>query len=211
MNFDVFFGAFATALASFFAIMNPIANTPIFLGLTDAMTSRQRLLTALKSLLLAWLIISIFMISGPALFSLFGISIGAFRITGGLLIALVGYHMLQGKPSSVTHNKHDGAEVNSDDGDSWLSPLAIPILAGPGAIATGMSLTAHVSWFVLIATNAALMLVCIVSFFAFVGAEKITKILGANAMQVITKLMGMILAVIGIEMVIGGVRNVLGQ
>ena len=157
---------FLTALASFFAIMNPIANTPIFLGLSADASPKERVAMALKSVALAWLIIALFSATGQYIFQLFGISIGAFRIAGGLLIALVGYHMLQGKMSSVSHSKtsktpqHEQAasdeETVPSTNDSWVSPLAIPILAGPGSIATAMSLSSHVPIRQFIATQSAI-------------------------------------------------------
>jgi len=92
-----------TVFMGFFAIMNPIANVPIFLGLTsddDRQTTRA---VALQSLVLAFLVIAVFSIAGKIIFELFGITLPAFRITGGLLVFLIGFHMLQGSHSSVHH------------------------------------------------------------------------------------------------------------
>ena len=93
----------ATVFMGFFAIMNPIANTPIFLGLMgdeDPATTRA---VALKAVALAFLIVTLFAVAGKLVFELFGITLDALRITGGLLVLLIGFHMLQGEKSSVHH------------------------------------------------------------------------------------------------------------
>jgi multiple antibiotic resistance protein len=87
---------FGTAFAAFFAIMNPIANTPIFLGLTEGMDEKTTRRIALRSVALAFLIVAAFSVGGNFLLQLFGITLSSFRIAGGLLVGLVGYHLLQG-------------------------------------------------------------------------------------------------------------------
>ncbi|MEM1443794.1 MAG: MarC family protein, partial [Verrucomicrobiota bacterium] len=99
MHFDV--GLFTTVLAALFAMMNPIANTPVFLGLSEGMERADVQTLAGRSTLLAFAIGCAFIFFGSSILSTFGISISAFRIAGGVLVALVGYHLLQGKHSSV--------------------------------------------------------------------------------------------------------------
>jgi len=200
----------ATVFMGFFAIMNPIANTSIFLGLTagdDAATKRQ---VARNALLLAFVIIVIVAIMGKLLFQLFGITLPAFRITGGILIFFIGVQMLQGAHSSV-HKPSDGDLQKSRDAELAIaiSPLAIPILAGPGTIATAMNFASGSGITTLLVTIGAFAILCLITYVSFVSGERMIKYLGENAVNAITRLMGLILATIGTQMVIAGISELL--
>ena len=123
-----------TVFTGFFAIMNPIANTPIFLGLVDGQTDAAKKKIALTASVTAFIIVTAFVIVGKYIFDLFGITIPAFKMTGGILLFYVGFEMLQSKKSKIHHQQN----VEVDDGVA-ISPLAIPILAGPGTIVTAMN------------------------------------------------------------------------
>ena len=117
----------------FFAIMNPIANTPIFLGLTEGENKGDKKKIAKTASVTAFIIVVAFIIAGKYIFELFGITIPAFKITGGILIFYVGFEMLMSQKSKI-HS------TNSEENSSIaISPLAIPILAGPGTIVTAMN------------------------------------------------------------------------
>jgi len=202
---------FTTVFMSFFAIMNPIANVPLFLGLTEDLDAATRRGIALRAVLLAFGIVSVFGILGREIFAVFDITLPAFRIAGGMLVGLVGFHLLQGQESSV-HTPT--AEDNEKSRDAALgiaiSPLAMPILAGPGTIATAMNYTADAGLPELVRTISALALVCALTWVAFVSGDALVRFLGHNAIKVVARLMGLILAVIGVQMVIAGVRAVVG-
>ncbi|MEQ9459931.1 MAG: MarC family protein [Phycisphaeraceae bacterium] len=199
---------FSTVLVAFLAIMNPIANTPVFLGLTSELSDRQRRLVATRSILFAFLIVLAFTLTGNLIFELFGISLPAFRIAGGVLVALVGYHMLQGESSRVHHPSEDDQVSSQDDVmDMAVSPLAMPLLAGPGTIATAMSYAAQGGVGNQVRVTAAFAVVCLVTLGFFLGGRWFVGILGQNAIKVITRLMGLILAVVGVEMLIAGIRG----
>jgi multiple antibiotic resistance protein len=200
----------ATVFMGFFAIMNPIANTSIFLGLTagdDAATKRQ---VARNALLLTFVIIVIVAVMGKLLFQLFGITLPAFRITGGILIFFIGVQMLQGAHSSV-HKPSDSDLQKSRDAKLAIavSPLAIPILAGPGTIATAMNFASASGITTLLITVGAFAILCLITYISFVSGERMIKYLGENAVNAITRLMGLILATIGTQMVIAGVSELL--
>jgi len=201
---------FTTVFMSFFAIMNPVANVPLFLGLTEGLDAATRRGIALRAVLLAFGIVAAFGILGREIFAVFGITLPAFRIAGGMLVGLVGFHLLQGQESSV-HTPT--AEDNEKSRDSALgiaiSPLAMPILAGPGTITTAMNYTANATLPELLRTLSSLALVCALTWFAFVSGNSLVRFLGHNAIKVVTRLMGLILAVIGVQMVIAGVRAVI--
>ena len=197
----------ATVFMGFFAIMNPIANVPIFLGLTDDDDEQTAAAVALKSLVLAFLIVTVFAIAGKAIFELFGITLPAFRITGGLVVSLIGYQMLQGIQSNVHHPDEVDKQGYSEAALSVaVSPLAMPILAGPGTIATAMSFSVG-GIIELAVTITVFAVLCVITYVIFVYGKKFVAFIGTSALGAITRMMGLILAVIGIQMVIDGLNG----
>ncbi len=197
-----------TVFMGFFAIMNPIANVPIFLGLTSGDDKQTTRTVALQSLALAFLVIVVFAIAGKVIFELFGISLPAFRITGGLLVFLIGFHMLQGKQSSIHHpNEEDKQKCREAALSVAVSPLAMPILAGPGTIATAMNFSAGGGLAGMVVTIVSFAVLCIITYAFFVFGEKFVTFIGVGALGVITRMMGLILAVIGTQMVIEGLHG----
>jgi multiple antibiotic resistance protein len=198
-------GQALSVFMGFFAIMNPIANTPVFLGLTagnDAATRRQ---VAFHAVLAAFLIILVFCLLGSVIFKLFGITLPAFRITGGVLVALIGFQMLHSNPSPV-HHPSDADQAASRDAalSVALTPLALPILAGPGTIATAMNFASTGGTAELVLTLGAFALLCAITFLFFVFGQGLTRFLGKSGLAVITRVMGLILAVIGVQMLVDG-------
>ena len=199
---------FTTVFMAFFAIMNPIANAPLFMGLTEGLDTRTRRGIALRAVLLAFVVVASFTILGRQIFALFDITLPAFRIAGGILVGLVGYHLLQGQHSSV-HTPT--AEDNSRSRDAALgvaiTPLALPILAGPGTIATAMNFAADSTLPEIVRVLSALALVCGLTLAVFIASNSLVRLLGQNAIKVVSRLMGLILAVIGVQMLIDGIRG----
>jgi multiple antibiotic resistance protein len=199
---------FSTVLMAFFAIINPVANAPLFLGLTQDLDPSQRRSVAMRAILLAFVIIATFTILGREIFTLFGITLPAFRIAGGLLIALVGYQLLQGKESNVHTPSADEIAGSRDAALSVaVSPLALPILAGPGGIATAMSFAAESTLPEVTRVLVALAIICAINLIAFLGSSSLVRFLGQNGIKVVSRLMGLILAVIGTQMLIEGIRG----
>jgi multiple antibiotic resistance protein len=205
---ESFVGHALSVFMGFFAIMNPIANTPVFLGLTADDSPEMRRAVARKAVILSFLIILVFCAAGKLIFDLFGITLPAFRITGGLLVFLVGFHMLQGDHSSVQHpSEEDKQQSKEAELEIAVSPLALPILAGPGTIATAMNFASAggVSEFGI--TIAAFFVLCLITYVFFVSGERFVGYIGVNGVKVITRIMGLILAVIGTQMVITGISG----
>jgi len=197
-----------TVFMGFFAVMNPIANVPIFLSLTSGENERNTRAIAFQSLLLAFIIIVLFSATGKIIFDLFSITLPALRITGGLIVFLIGFHMLQGQSSSVHHPSPAERKTRQKAAlNVAVSPLAIPILAGPGTIATAMNFSAGGGYTKIVVTIVAFTVVCVVTYFFFVWGERFVKYIGTSALGAITRLMGLILAVVGTQMVIDGVRG----
>ncbi len=199
-----------TVFMGFFAIMNPIANVPIFLSLTSEDDDETTQAIALKSLVVAFFIVLLFSVAGKTIFELFGFTLEAFRIAGGILVFLIGFHMLQGDHSSIQHPSKDDKQKSREAAlGVAISPLAMPILAGPGTITTAMNFSAGSGYEGLIITILAFGVLCIITYLFFIFGEKFVTYLGASALGVITRMMGLIIAVIGTQMVIDGVRGVI--
>jgi multiple antibiotic resistance protein len=191
----------------FFAIMNPIANTPIFLGLTADDSTKIRKQVAAKSVLTAFVLIAVFALLGKLIFSLFGITLPAFRIMGGILVALIGYRMLHGEQSTVQQPRGDHQQSNDEAALSVaVTPLAIPILAGPGTIATAMNFATGGPVEIGITIGACAVL-CVITYAFFVYGQALVRFLGKSGLNVVTRIMGLILGVIGVQMLIAGVAG----
>jgi multiple antibiotic resistance protein len=198
-------------LVGFVAIMNPLANTPVFLGLTSEDAPATRRTVALRALLVAFAIVTVFVLAGNLIFRLFGITLPAFRIAGGILVFGIGYDMLGGS-SSRAHKAHDAtAAAREAQLSVAISPLAVPILAGPGTIATGMNFVAERTLGHVLITLAGFAIVCLISYVSFVSGERLVRYIGANAVSAVTRMMGLILAVIGVQMLIEGVHGAIAS
>jgi multiple antibiotic resistance protein len=197
-----------TVFMGFFAIMNPIANVPIFLGLTSGDDEQTTAAVALRSLTLAFIIVTLFSVAGKMIFELFGVTLPAFQITGGLIVFLIGFHMLQGGQSSVQHPSEEDRQKSREAALSVaVSPLAMPILAGPGTIATAMNFSAAGGFMEMVVTIIMFAVLCAVTYVLFIFGEKFVTYIGASALGVVTRMMGLILAVIGTQMVIKGLHG----
>ncbi|PQJ32214.1 hypothetical protein BST92_09870 [Nonlabens arenilitoris] len=191
-----------TVFTGFFAIMNPISNMPIFLTLTDGADKETKQRINLKAVIVAFIIVTTFVLLGNYIFELFGITIPAFKIAGGILIFFVGFEMLQSKKSNIKRLK----TVNYDENIA-ISPLAIPILAGPGTIVTATNFVANTSSYMSIAVIIVVFaLMCLLNYIAFSLSDVIAKKIGDNVISVIGKLMGLIIAIIGTSMIISGLK-----
>lgn len=194
-----------TVFTGFFAIMNPIANTPIFIAVTEGMDREDRKKTATKSTLIAFVIVTAFVILGKYIFDLFGITIPAFKITGGVLLFYVGFEMLMSTKSKI----HSTGEKSPDSGVA-VSPLAIPILAGPGTIVTAMNNVNNTDFLHIGIVIAVFALMITLTFLAFKFSQQIVSKVGDNMIKVIGKIMGLILAIMGTDMVLIGIKMAFG-
>lgn len=197
-----------TVFAGFFAIMNPLANTGIFLGLTQGDDPSTQRAVALRAVLLAFAIVVAFMAAGKVIFTLFGITLPAFKIAGGFLVFMIGYHMLQGETSPVhTPTAEDNRKSREAELDVAVSPLAMPVLAGPGTIAAAMNFIGTGGATEMGITVTAFGLLCLITYVSFISGSRIISYVGESGIKVITRMMGLILAVVGVQMAIAGIRG----
>jgi len=189
-----------TVFMSFFAVMNPIANTPIFLGLTVGESSENKKKIAKTASITAFIIVVSFIIAGKYIFELFGLTIPAFKITGGIIIFYIGFQMLMSQKSRMHSNSSE------EKNNVAISPLAIPILAGPGTIVAAMNNVTNASYLQVGIIISIFALMIFLTYLAFTYSDIIVKKVGSNLISVIGKLMGLILAIIATGMVIDGIN-----
>lgn len=198
---------FFYAFISFFAIMNPISNLPAYMALVADDSQKISRKIAFKSLLIAFIIVTVFVFSGDLIFKVFGITIVSFRIAGGILVAVIGYHMINGN-HSPSYKGMEQQAVNSDPMSIAISPLAMPLFAGPGTITTALSL-ANGGLRNQLITVVAFALLCVITYLLLRSAKQIAGFLGKNLMKIITKFMGLLLFSIGIQMIITSVQSLI--
>lgn len=190
-----------TVFTGFFAIMNPIAGIPVYLSMVEGTNEKQKKAISRKATLVAFLIALVFILFGVSIFNLFGITIPAFQITGGILIFYVGFDMLNSKKSSVKHLENPAV-----DEDIAISPLGIPLLAGPGTIVTAMHFVTNANYLKIGIVILIFALICFLTYLAFNMGEIIVGKLGKNIITVFGKLMGLIIAIVGTNMIIEGIK-----
>lgn len=197
------------AFMAFFAMMNPISNLPAYMSLVADDSQKISRKIAFRSLLIAFVIITVFIFSGDFIFKVFGITIVSFRIAGGILVAVIGYHMINGN-HSPSYKGMEQQAVNSDPMSIAISPLAMPLFAGPGTITTALSL-ANGGLRNQLMTVVAFALLCVITYLLLRSAKQIADFLGKNLMKIITKMMGLLLFSIGIQMIIVSVQTLIKQ
>lgn len=187
--------------SSLFTVIDPIATTPVFASMTQGRSHREARSIALRASLVALGVLTLFAVGGAFVFRLFGITLDAFRIGGGIVFLTLGLPML---------GSHDEAHAApSTTKDPAIVPLGVPLIAGPGAITTVMVLMGQATSFAhSAALIAALVLALAASCAVLMLSPFVTRYLGKAGLSLITKVMGLIVVVIGIQLMIDGLRPV---
>ncbi len=192
-----------TAFVTLVVIIDPFGLAPLFVALTTGMEASRRRRIALVACLTAAAILLVFGLLGDAVLGFVGISMPAFRIAGGILLFLTALDMLFDRRSK---RREDQSHAGEDDPSVF--PLAIPLIAGPGAIATMILLTGQqegdMTW--LVAVNLVMLGVLAVTFLFFMAAGPIERLLGPVGINVVTRLLGMLLAALSVQFVLDGLK-----
>ena len=198
-----------TAFANFFVILDPIGVVPFFITLTVGMTPAERRATAFKSVAVAAMILLVFTVVGRPLLHYLGITLPAFRVAGGILLFLLAIDMVLVKESGIrsTTPKED-EEAAHRRPDVATFPLAIPLIAGPGAIASVILMQGERIGDVAgqIVTAVVMVGVLALTGLSFLAATRIMGVLGLTGINVMTRVLGIILAALAVNNVIEGVR-----
>lgn len=197
------------SFASFFTLANPLGTMPVFLTMTRTLSEEQRANIVKRATIISLIILLAFTFTGQFLFSFFGISANGFRMAAGILIFKIGFDMLQAQYTSTKLNED---EIRSYVNDISITPLAIPMLCGPGAIANGIMLMDQASTLAMQATLViVIFVVYILSYIILRFSTRLLPILGETGNNVMMRLMGLILMVIAVEVFINGLRPVLAS
>lgn len=195
-------------LTSVLFIVDPIAVIPTYLVITQGETKEQRAVTARRACIAAALILIAFALGGALIFQIFGITLEAFRIAGGLILWVVAMDMLHGQ-RSTQESRPEIAEGRVKE-DVAVTPLAMPMLAGPGAISTIMVLAGQARTMPeKLSVYAAIVVTMVISWIVLRVGERVVVKMGQTGIRVMTRIMGLLLAAIAVQFVITGVRDAL--
>lgn len=194
---------------SFFTLINPLGTMPIFMSMTASLSKQRRKQTAKKATIVTFFTIIAFAFSGQILFKFFGISVNSFRIVGGVIFFAMGWDMLQARLGTIKHTD-DEQKIDAYVEDISITPLAIPMICGPGAITNAIILMEDANTIsqkiVLIATVA---LILFLTYLILAGASKITEKIGKTGNKVMMRLMGLIVMVIAVEFFFSGLKPII--
>ena len=192
---------------SFFTLTNPLGTMPVFLTMTNGLSNEERKRIIKRATITSFLILIGFTFCGQFLFKFFGISTNGFRIAAGIIILKIGYDMLQARYSNA---KLKEDEIKAYANDISITPLSIPMLCGPGAIANGIILMSDASSWTLKATLVGVIgLVYILTYIILRLSTRLVRIMGETGNNVMMRLMGLILMVIAVECFVGGLKPIL--
>jgi len=195
------------AFTSIFVLVDPVAAVPTFLAMTGDADRDQRRHMAARAAWTCFIVLVVFSFAGTLIFKMFGITLAAFKIAGGMILGLIGLDMLKAKrsPTKETPGETEEGSVKEDVG---IIPLGIPMLAGPGSISSVM---------VLVSQNAdwrhSLVIVCAIgatsaaSFLVLAAADRVSFYLGETGIRILTRMMGLLLLAIAVQFVLNGLKD----
>jgi multiple antibiotic resistance protein len=195
------------ALSSIFFLVDPFAALPTFLAVTAGQDNAKRIRTARKASLTAFVVLSVFAIAGTYIFRLFGISLPAFEIAGGIILLLIGLDMLEAKRSPTQESSSETVAAATKD-DVGIVPMGIPMLAGPGAITSVMVLVgqAHLSkdYWQLAAIFAAIAITAAICYLVLGSATRVASVLGETGIRILIRVMGLLLVALAVQYFVNG-------
>jgi multiple antibiotic resistance protein len=194
------------SLSAIFFVVDPFSAVPFFLAMTRNDSPRKRRETALRAAVAVAVVLATFALAGAWVFELLGISLGAFKIAGGVVLLLLALDMIRIQPSRT---RITGPEVEAGAGkeDIAIVPLAMPLLAGPGSIATAIVLMSRARtgpWFHAIPVLVAILLTAAACFVVLAGAARTEKVLGRTGLAILERAAGLLLVAIAIQFMIDG-------
>lgn len=189
-----------SVFVTFFVIIDPVAVAPLFVALTRGMDPARRRAAAVRSCLVASGVLTVFGLFGETLLLVAGISLDAFRIAGGMLLFLIAVEMLFERRTARRSN------TTADGHDPSVFPIAVPLVAGPGAMATMVLLATEpgADWAWVAAVHGVMLTVIAITFVLFLLGARLERLLGANGINVLTRLFGILLAALAVQIVLDG-------
>lgn len=197
------------ALSSIFFLVDPFAAIPSFLAITQSVNPVRRKRMARKAAMTCFIVLTSFALAGQLIFKMFGITLPAFEIAGGLILLLIGLDMLQAK-RSATQEAHGETEEGAAKEDAGIVPLGIPMLAGPGAISSVMVLVGPVPtlWhWQMGAVLGSIAFTSLVSYLVLAGAGRVRAVLGETGIRILVRIMGLLLVALAMQFFVNGLTD----
>jgi multiple antibiotic resistance protein len=196
------------ALTSIFFLVDPIAAIPTFLAMTAGDDRAHRRRMARRASWTCLIVLSLFASAGALIFRLFGITLPAFKIAGGVILLLIGLEMLQARRSQTKETPSETKE-GCEKEDVGIIPLGVPMLAGPGAISTVMVLISGVpNWWHALPVFGAIAITALASYWILAGADSVRRHMGETGIRILTRLMGLLLTAIAVQFILNGLADV---
>lgn len=198
-----------TVFMGFFAMLNPIGNIPVFLGMVQDFDKKTQNKVALRATVTAFAIIAIFCVFGHIIFRVFGITVPAFQIAGGIIVFIIGFQMLNAKENPIhAQTAEEKEQMMKIAHDMAITPLGIPLLAGPGTISTAMNFVgAEKSITNVVVVILIFGVMCLITYVLFISSRVIAERVNPGMLKVVSRIMGLILAVIAVQMMINGIAG----
>jgi multiple antibiotic resistance protein len=198
---------FLTAFLSLFALLDPIGISPIFVSMTPSNTQDEKRAMARRACWVVLLVLTFFALTGGIIFHFLGITMGAFRIAGGLILLKISLDMIEARVSLARHTWKEGEEGRRKE-DIAILPLAIPLLAGPGSISGVIVLMSRAEGlFEQLVVLLAISLNVLITYVLFVHATRVGDMLKETGLGAFIRIMGLILAAISVEFILSGIQQ----
>lgn len=195
------------AFTSLFTLINPLGTMPVFMAMTSELSVEERNRTARKASVVAFFTIIAFALTGQLLFNFFGISVNSFRVVGGVIFFIMGMDMLQARLSQV---KIRDNEVKSYVSDISITPMAIPMICGPGAITSVIVLMEDANTLPKkLVLFVAVFLIILLTYIILYSSSRLIKLLGQTGINVMMRIMGLIVMVIAVEFFFSGLKPII--
>lgn len=198
---------YAAVIVSLFAIVDPIGTLPFFVALTDGFDEADRQIILRRAVMVLGGLLTIFALVGRFVFAAFGVSLGAFEIAGGILLFVIAYDMLQGEIGRTRLSAKDREEAIAHRDEISVMPLGIPLLAGPGAISTVMIYEGNADSdpLLILATFIGIAITTAATLFILRYGQRILRAMGRVGIMALTRVLGLLLAAVGVQFVLNGV------
>ncbi len=197
------------ALSSIFFLVDPFAAIPSFLAITESAEPIRRNRMARKAAITCFIVLTSFALGGQLIFRMFGITLPAFEVAGGLILLLIGLYMLQAKRSPTQEASGDTEEAAAKE-DAGIVPLGIPMLAGPGAISSVMVLVGqvpHLWQWQMGAILGAIAVTALVSYWVLAGAGRVRRVMGETGIRILVRIMGLLLVALAMQFFVNGLTD----
>ena len=197
------------ALSSIFFLVDPFAAIPSFLAITHSADAVRRKRMARKGALTCFIVLTCFAVGGQLIFRMFGITLPAFEIAGGLILLLIGLDMLEARRSPTQEAKGDTEEATAKE-DAGIVPLGIPMLAGPGAISSVMVLVGQVPslWhWEMAAILGSITLTSLISYWVLAAAGRVRQVMGETGIRILVRIMGLLLVALAMQFFVNGLTD----